>query len=1060
MFKQSSNKVETIIKTSEEPQSPRLNGSQRLKECSLIMGVLFSILLAVALLTFSPADPSWSQTAWGGDIQNAGGYLGAWLADTLFFVFGSLAYPLPILVTVAAWVLFRKRNEDEQIDFMLWGTRLLGLTVLILTSCGLADINFDDIWYFSSGGVVGDVLTSLALPTLNVLGSTLVLLFLWGAGLTLLTGISWLSIVEWLGECAIKFFTSAVNKARGQDQELLEPELKESTDRDSLTERHQKPTFRDVPALEDNLIEGKAIEGYKEAEQDQLDPAMSFSATNDSSDTGVNALDNSATSKRHYNIHMPVEAPAKPEVSTYEAPQVQPEIQPEQPIFVAPVYHAPEEHFEEGIERSKQLNATIEQLENAAMYEDDLAEQDQTDAHESQAAYQQYMQNDQPEVASTDIGLESAESAVDSSSEVDRTPEVESEFDTEDVQPESLYASPMGEPEEPSEDDFSVQASPFDVAEEQSYEQPSEFESVSIEEDNAEQPESLVNQQNNSEFEQSNEQTQEPTVDLPWEQVTEEEPLHPDQDVAAFQSLVSEAQANMAATQNPFLVQQDVNLPKPAEPLPTLELLFHPEKRETFIDRDALEAIARLVESKLADYKIKADVVDIFPGPVITRFELDLAPGVKVSRISGLSMDLARSLSALAVRVVEVIPGKPYVGLELPNMSRQTVFFSDVVGSPQFQEAKSPTTVVLGQDIAGEAVIADLSKMPHVLVAGTTGSGKSVGVNVMILSMLYKASPEEVRFIMIDPKMLELSIYEGIPHLLSEVVTDMKDASNALRWCVGEMERRYKLMSALGVRNIKGYNDKLKMAAEAGHPIHDPLWKPGDSMDPEAPLLEKLPYIVVVVDEFADLIMVVGKKVEELIARLAQKARAAGVHLILATQRPSVDVITGLIKANIPTRVAFTVSTKTDSRTILDQGGAESLLGMGDMLYLPPGSSHTTRVHGAFASDDDVHAVVNNWKARGKPNYIEEITNGDQTPETLLPGEKMEGDEEVDPLFDQVVEHVVHSRRGSVSGVQRRFKIGYNRAARIVEQLEAQGIVSTPGHNGNREVLAPAPPKD
>ncbi|MBT9243081.1 DNA translocase FtsK 4TM domain-containing protein [Vibrio splendidus] len=1042
MFKQSSNKVETIIKTSEEPQSPRLNGSQRLKECSLIMGVLFSILLAVALLTFSPADPSWSQTAWGGDIQNAGGYLGAWLADTLFFVFGSLAYPLPILVTVAAWVLFRKRNEDEQIDFMLWGTRLLGLTILILTSCGLADINFDDIWYFSSGGVVGDVLTSLALPTLNVLGSTLVLLFLWGAGLTLLTGISWLSIVEWLGECAIKFFTSAVNKARGQDQELLEPELKESTDRDSLTERHQKPTFRDVPALEDNLIEGKAIEGYKEAEQDQLDPAMSFSATNDSSDTGVNALDNSATSKRHYNIHMPVEAPAKPEVSTYEAPQVQPEIQPEQPISVAPVYHAPEEPFEEGIERSKQLNATIEQLENAAMYEDDLAEQDQTDAHESQAAYQQYMQNDQPEVVPTDIGLESAESAVDSTSEVDRTPEVESEFDTEDVQPESLYASPMGEPEEPS------------------YEQPSEFESVSTEEDNAEQPESLVNQQNNSEFEQSNEQTQEPTVDLPWEQVIEEEPLHQDQDVTAFQSLVSEAQANMAATQNPFLVQQDVNLPKPAEPLPTLELLFHPEKRETFIDRDALEAIARLVESKLADYKIKADVVDIFPGPVITRFELDLAPGVKVSRISGLSMDLARSLSALAVRVVEVIPGKPYVGLELPNMSRQTVFFSDVVGSPQFQEAKSPTTVVLGQDIAGEAVIADLSKMPHVLVAGTTGSGKSVGVNVMILSMLYKASPEEVRFIMIDPKMLELSIYEGIPHLLSEVVTDMKDASNALRWCVGEMERRYKLMSALGVRNIKGYNDKLKMAAEAGHPIHDPLWKPGDSMDPEAPLLEKLPYIVVVVDEFADLIMVVGKKVEELIARLAQKARAAGVHLILATQRPSVDVITGLIKANIPTRVAFTVSTKTDSRTILDQGGAESLLGMGDMLYLPPGSSHTTRVHGAFASDDDVHAVVNNWKARGKPNYIEEITNGDQTPETLLPGEKMEGDEEVDPLFDQVVEHVVHSRRGSVSGVQRRFKIGYNRAARIVEQLEAQGIVSAPGHNGNREVLAPAPPKD
>ncbi|UPR53210.1 DNA translocase FtsK 4TM domain-containing protein [Vibrio cyclitrophicus] len=1042
MFKQSSNKVETIIKTSEEPQSPRLNGSQRLKECSLILGVLFSILLAVALLTFSPADPSWSQTAWGGDIQNAGGYLGAWLADTLFFVFGSLAYPLPILVTVAAWVLFRKRNEDEQIDFMLWGTRLLGLTVLILTSCGLADINFDDIWYFSSGGVVGDVLTSLALPTLNVLGSTLVLLFLWGAGFTLLTGISWLSIVEWLGECAIKFFTSAVNKARGQDQELLEPQLRESADRDLIKERHQQhqePTYRDVPAIEDNK---------ESTEHDPLDPAMSFSATNDSSGVATNALDNAALPKRHYNIHMPVDAPAKQEAPAQKQPQIQPQQVEQEPVPATPVYQAPEEPLEEGVERSKQLNATIEQLENAAMYEDDLAEQEQVDAHESQIAYQQYMQNEQPSVNPTEEVAEAAAPVMDSS------PDINNEFAAEDVQPESLYASPMGEIEEAPQE-FST---PFETTEEQNFEPNSELDVEPV--DNDEQPlaPSPYEQEPTQTTKQN--QEQEPVVDLPWEEVTEEEPVHPDQDVAAFQNIVSEAQANMAATQNPFLVQQDVNLPKPAEPLPTLELLFHPEKRETFIDRDALEAIARLVESKLADYKIKADVVDIFPGPVITRFELDLAPGVKVSRISGLSMDLARSLSALAVRVVEVIPGKPYVGLELPNMSRQTVFFSDVVGSTQFQEAKSPTTVVLGQDIAGEAVIADLSKMPHVLVAGTTGSGKSVGVNVMILSMLYKASPEDVRFIMIDPKMLELSVYEGIPHLLSEVVTDMKDASNALRWCVGEMERRYKLMSALGVRNIKGYNDKLKMAADAGHPIHDPLWKPGDSMDPEAPLLEKLPYIVVIVDEFADLIMVVGKKVEELIARLAQKARAAGVHLILATQRPSVDVITGLIKANIPTRVAFTVSTKTDSRTILDQGGAESLLGMGDMLYLPPGSSHTIRVHGAFASDDDVHAVVNNWKARGKPNYIDEITNGEQTPETLLPGEKMEGDEEVDPLFDQVVEHVVHSRRGSVSGVQRRFKIGYNRAARIVEQLEAQGIVSAPGHNGNREVLAPAPPKD
>ncbi|MGB2145612.1 MAG: DNA translocase FtsK 4TM domain-containing protein [Vibrio toranzoniae] len=1045
MFKQSSNKVETIIKTSEEPQSPRLSGSQRLKECSLILGVLFSILLAVALLTFSPADPSWSQTAWGGDIQNAGGYLGAWLADTLFFIFGSLAYPIPILVTVTAWVLFRKRNEDEQIDFMLWGSRLLGLTVLILTSCGLADINFDDIWYFSSGGVVGDVLSSLALPTLNILGSTLVLLFLWGAGFTLLTGISWLSIVEWLGEGALKLFTSAVNRARGQDQELLEPELKESADRDRFEMRHQEPTYRDISFTED----------AKDADQTAFDPAMSFPATAEPSETATSTLDDTASQRRHYNIHMPVEAPNKTVASSNEQKTSahNERASVEQPL-VPPVYQDTNELLEEGVERSKQLNATIEQLESAAMYEDDLAEHDQVGAHESQTSYQEYAQSDQSQVsAASDIDVDNA------ASEMGRTEKVKTEFDSEGVQPESLYAASADEQREMSQA-FSAQEPPIDMTENPFFEPNSKFDIERAEDENTEQPESLSNGQEQSELTKSIEQRQDPIVDLPWEEVTEEEPLHEDQDVAAFQSKVSKAQANMAAAQNPFLVQQDVNLPKPAEPLPTLELLFHPEKRETFIDRDALEAIARLVESKLADYKIKADVVDIFPGPVITRFELDLAPGVKVSRISGLSMDLARSLSALAVRVVEVIPGKPYVGLELPNMSRQTVFFSDVVSSTQFQEAKSPTTVVLGQDIAGEAVIADLSKMPHVLVAGTTGSGKSVGVNVMILSMLYKASPEDVRFIMIDPKMLELSIYEGIPHLLSEVVTDMKDASNALRWCVGEMERRYKLMSALGVRNIKGYNDKLKMAADAGHPIHDPLWKPGDSMDPEAPLLEKLPYIVVIVDEFADLIMVVGKKVEELIARLAQKARAAGVHLILATQRPSVDVITGLIKANIPTRVAFTVSTKTDSRTILDQGGAESLLGMGDMLYLPPGSSHTIRVHGAFASDDDVHAVVNNWKARGKPNYIEEITNGDQTPEALLPGEKMEGDEEVDPLFDQVVEHVVHSRRGSVSGVQRRFKIGYNRAARIVEQLEAQGIVSAPGHNGNREVLAPAPPKN
>ncbi|EHD0104791.1 DNA translocase FtsK [Vibrio parahaemolyticus] len=1028
MFKENAKKVETIIKTSEEPQSSRLNGFQRLKECCFIVGVLSSVLLAVALFTFSPADPSWSQTAWGGEIDNAGGLFGAWLADTLFFTFGSLAYPIPFLLAAAAWVICRKRGEDEPIDFMLWGTRLLGLTVLIMTSCGLADINFDDIWYFSSGGVVGDVLSSLALPTLNVLGTTLVLLFLWGAGFTLFTGISWLNIVEWLGDRSLAVVAAIANKFRGSEQETLEPQLDEFVE-DKVSTKHVEDDQQDDETL-------PHLTAYEVEEPKEKAPV------------------------HEYPIYMPQ---AKSETSAVK-PTPEPQPQRVAAVNATPTYVEPEpqlkavstDNVDPMVERTKQLNVTIEELEAAAQQADDWASEEQTcqsyaDTNavyqeQVQAKHEEVVEHDTPQRESSYEEYEQFAAQQEQQLHVEPTPHEEPVIDTRALDDITDHAEPS-EHIEPTISDFDV------VDEEETYVAPQP-------QSRSPEPQPMVQPQSVSQIQP--EQAPEPSVafEPAPQEVEVEEVQDGDQDVAAFQSMVSSAQAKVAATQNPFLMKQEQNLPVPEEPLPTLELLYHPEKRENFIDREALEQVARLVESKLADYKIKADVVGIYPGPVITRFELDLAPGVKVSRISGLSMDLARALSAMAVRVVEVIPGKPYVGLELPNMSRQTVYLSDVISSPQFEQAKSPTTVVLGQDIAGEAVIADIAKMPHVLVAGTTGSGKSVGVNVMILSMLYKASPEDLRFIMIDPKMLELSIYEGIPHLLAEVVTDMKDASNALRWCVGEMERRYKLMSALGVRNVKGFNEKLKMAAEAGHPIHDPFWQEGDSMDTEPPLLEKLPYIVVVVDEFADLMMVVGKKVEELIARLAQKARAAGIHLILATQRPSVDVITGLIKANIPTRVAFTVSTKTDSRTILDQGGAESLLGMGDMLYLPPGSSHTIRVHGAFASDDDVHAVVNNWKARGKPNYIDEIISGDQGPESLLPGEQMESDEEMDPLFDQVVEHVVQSRRGSVSGVQRRFKIGYNRAARIVEQLEAQGIVSAPGHNGNREVLAPAPPKD
>ncbi len=500
--------------------------------------------------------------------------------------------------------------------------------------------------------------------------------------------------------------------------------------------------------------------------------------------------------------------------------------------------------------------------------------------------------------------------------------------------------------------------------------------------------------------------------------------------------------------------------------LPSLSLLdpaLPPSQRTS---PEALEAIARLVEMKLADFGIEVEVVEVHPGPVITRFELQPAPGVKVSQIVNLSKDLARSLSTVSVRVVEVIPGKTTVGLEIPNEHREIVYFSETIKSEAYEKAGSPLTMALGKDIAGEPSVADLAKMPHLLVAGTTGSGKSVAVNAMILSLLYNATPKDVRLIMVDPKMLELSIYDGIPHLLAPVVTDMKDAANALRWCVAEMERRYKLMAAMGVRNIGGFNKKVKEAEAAKAPLHDPTWQP-DPLDPtpgEAPELEKLPYIVVVVDELADMMMVVGKKVEELIARLAQKARAAGIHLILATQRPSVDVLTGLIKANIPTRIAFQVSSRIDSRTILDQMGAEHLLGKGDMLYLSPGQGVPMRVHGAMVSDDEVHRVVEDLKSRGAPEYEEAIINGiEESGSPLFPGDSgaVGGDsDESDPLYDEAVQIVTETRRASVSGVQRRLKIGYNRAARLVETMEQAGVVSPLQANGSREVLAPPPPKD
>ncbi len=503
----------------------------------------------------------------------------------------------------------------------------------------------------------------------------------------------------------------------------------------------------------------------------------------------------------------------------------------------------------------------------------------------------------------------------------------------------------------------------------------------------------------------------------------------------------------------------------PVGSLPPLELLDDPPEQTEGYSTEVLEALSRQVELKLADFGVQVDVVEVHPGPVITRFELQPAPGIKSAQISNLAKDLARGLSVISVRVVEVIPGKSTIGLEIPNAIRNTVYLSEILQSEVFDRSSSPLTLALGKSIGGQPVIADITRMPHILVAGTTGSGKSVALNAMILSLLYKATPEQVRLVMVDPKMLELSVYEGIPHLLAPVVTDMKEAANALRWCVAEMERRYRLMASLGVRNLAGFNKKIKDAADKGKPLTDPLWRPAlPDVEEEPPLLESLPYIVVVIDEFADLMMIVGKKIEELIARLAQKARAAGIHLVLATQRPSVDVITGLIKANIPARIAFQVSSRVDSRTILDQMGAEQLLGHGDMLYLPPGSALPERIHGAFIGDREVHAVTGYLKQFGEPNYVDEVlnemqltTDGMSIGATGLP-ETVGGEQ--DELYDQAVAFVTRSRRASISSVQRQLRVGYNRAARLVEDMEAAGVVSSPEHNGQREVLAPPPPSD
>ncbi|ECH5088054.1 DNA translocase FtsK [Salmonella enterica] len=1304
----------------------KLSSGRRLLEALLILIALFAVWLMAALLSFNPSDPSWSQTAWHEPIHNLGGAPGAWLADTLFFIFGVMAYTIPVIIVGGCWFAWRHQSTDDYIDYFAVSLRLIGVLALILTSCGLAAINADDIWYFASGGVIGSLLSTTLQPLLHSSGGTIMLLCIWAAGLTLFTGWSWVSIAEKLGGWLLNILTFASNRTRRDDtwvdDEEYDDEYDEETDgvqresrrarilrgalarRKRLAEKFSNPRGRQTDAA---LFSGKRMDDDEDIqysargvaadpddvlfsgnratqpEYDEYDPLLNGHSVTEpvaaaaaatavtqtwaaSADpimqtppmpgaepvvaqptvewqpvpgpqTGEPVI---APAPEGYQPHpqyaqpqeaqsapwqQPVPVASAPQYAAtpataaeydslapqetqpqWQAPDAEQHWQPEpiaaepshmpppvieQPVATEPepvieetrparppLYYfeeveekrarereqlaawyqpipepvkenvpvkptvsvapsippveavaaaasldagiksgalaagaaaaapafglatggAPRPQVKEGIgpqlprpnrvrvptrrelasygiklpsqriaeekareaERNQyETGAQLTDEEIDAMHQDELARQF---AQSQQHRYGETYQHDTQQAEDDDTAAE-AELARQFAASQQQRYSGEQPAGAQPFSLDDLDFSPMKVlvDEGPHEPLFTPSVMPEStpvqqpVAPQPQYQQPQQPVAPQPQYQQPQQPVAPQPQYQQPQQpvapQPQYQQPQQPVAPQPQyqqpQQPTAPQPQYqqPQQPTAPQDSLI-----------HPLLMRNGDSRPlqRPTTPLPSLDLLTPPPSEVEPVDTFALEQMARLVEARLADFRIKADVVNYSPGPVITRFELNLAPGVKAARISNLSRDLARSLSTVAVRVVEVIPGKPYVGLELPNKKRQTVYLREVLDNAKFRENPSPLTVVLGKDIAGDPVVADLAKMPHLLVAGTTGSGKSVGVNAMILSMLYKAQPEDVRFIMIDPKMLELSVYEGIPHLLTEVVTDMKDAANALRWSVNEMERRYKLMSALGVRNLAGYNEKIAEAARMGRPIPDPYWKPGDSMDVQHPVLEKLPYIVVLVDEFADLMMTVGKKVEELIARLAQKARAAGIHLVLATQRPSVDVITGLIKANIPTRIAFTVSSKIDSRTILDQGGAESLLGMGDMLYSGPNSTMPVRVHGAFVRDQEVHAVVQDWKARGRPQYVDGITSDS---ESEGGGGGFDGGEELDALFDQAVNFVTQKRKASISGVQRQFRIGYNRAARIIEQMEAQGIVSAQGHNGNREVLAPPP---
>ncbi|HMW29101.1 MAG TPA: DNA translocase FtsK 4TM domain-containing protein [Plasticicumulans sp.] len=963
--------------------------SHGLREIGFLLLATVAAFLFIALASYVPADPAWTHTGTSAPM-NLGGVAGAWFADIALYFFGYPAYLFPLGLVFAGWRLF-KRNGLAEIDAEIIVFRTVGFLVTVGTGCGLAALHLQPgALRGSAGGIVGDLCGHGLINAFGPGGGTLFLAALFLAGVTLASGLSWLSLVDLIGKSiwdVAALFARAGSWVAGR----IAPRRGEAGD----DEPQQQGRAPELP------LAGGRQEPVLVAELPPQAPPAPVSkpvAEPEKPATGSDGPAEPATAGKRGRIEPSFDATTAPWDLVEDD-------EPKPPLPATRVSGSP--------------------LRPAPLLDDD--EDDGPDTAARVAA---------PVTVNT--GAPGPDTDQDPEPDDDEVPQAQLVSQAAGARAPRPVVMAADEEEEGGDGGSSPAPAPVPDA-----------------------AELVIGARRNAPIEGPVTQPVAAAAPIP---LPAPAPVPLPAPAAAAPVAVpaaaprpqpparAEGVSEAAAALFGLRPKREV-----LDPLPPLELLDLPREQAAGYSPEALDGMSRQVESKLAEFGVDVTVVNVEPGPVVTRFELDLAPGVKVSQISNLAKDVARGLSVVSVRVVEVIPGKSVIGLEIPNRRRQIVSLREIIAAPVWQGAGSPLTVALGHDIGGRPVVGNLAKMPHVLVAGTTGSGKSVAVNCMLISMLYKAGAEQLRLILIDPKMLELSIYEGIPHLLAPVVTDMKDAANALRWCVAEMERRYRLMAALRVRNIAGFNKQVSEAIELGEPIPDPLWKNEDSLDPERPLLEPLPYVVVVIDELADMMMIVGKKVEELIARLAQKARAAGIHLILATQRPSVDVITGLIKANIPTRIALTVASKIDSRTILDQMGAEALLGHGDMLYLPPGTGFPQRVHGAFVDDHEVNAVVEYLKQTGEPDYVtgilDEPVDGAAFPGDPLAGGGGDSDGDSDPLYDQAVRIVVESRRASVSGVQRRLKIGYNRAARLVEEMERAGIVGPIQSNGSREVL-------